>query len=61
MVNTEKKVKKSILQLVFENGFFHESAPEQDKCDARKISSPAEKAKLWHVNGIRVFLKQKMG
>ena len=34
---------------------------EQDKRDARKISSPAEKAKLWHVKGIRVFYRQKMG
>ena len=58
---TEKKVKKSNLQLEFENDFFHESAPEQDKRDARKISSPAEKAKLWHVKGIRVFFRHKMG
>ena len=38
-----KKVKKSNLQLEFENDFFHESAPEQDKRDARKISSPEKK------------------
>ena len=37
--NRKKKVKKSNLQLEFENDFFPESAPEQDKRDARKISS----------------------
>ena len=40
-----KKVKKSNLQWEFENDFFHESAPGQDKRDARKISSPEKKTK----------------
>ena len=40
-----KKVKKSNLQLDFENDFFHESAPEKDNRDARKISSPEKKTK----------------
>ena len=54
-------MKKSNLQLEFENDFFHESAPEQDKRDARKISSPEKKTKQWHVKGIRVFFRHKMG
>ena len=40
-----KEVKKSILQLEYEDDFFHESAPEEDKRDARKISSPEKKTK----------------
>ena len=40
-----KKVKKSNLQLEFAHDFFHESAPEQDKRDARKISLPEQKTK----------------
>ena len=40
-----KKVNKSNLQLEFENDFFHESAPEEDKRDARKISLPEKKTK----------------
>ena len=41
-----KKGEKSNLQLEYENDFFHESAPEQDKRDARKISSPEKKDKI---------------
>ena len=41
-----KNVKKSNLQLEFENDFFPESAPEQDKRDAWKISSPEKKDKI---------------
>ena len=46
MVGTRKtgknrlKMKKSNLELEFENDLFHESAPEQDKRDPRKIISP---------------------
>ena len=40
-----KKVKKRNLQLEFENDIFHESAPGQDKRDARKTSSPEKKTK----------------
>ena len=39
----------------FENDFFHKSSPEQDKRDAKKISSPEKKDKIVPVKGIRVF------
>ena len=39
-------VKKSNLQLEFENDFFHKSAPEQGKHAAKKISSPEIKKKI---------------
>ena len=46
----------------FQNDFFHESATEQDKRDARKIISPEKEVKLWHVKGTSLFFfRQKMG
>ena len=40
----------------FENDFFHESAPEQDKRDARKISSPEKRQNSSMLRGLGCFL-----
>ena len=40
-----KKGEKKQLAIGIWEWFFHESAPEQDKRDARKISSPEKKIK----------------
>ena len=39
--------------------FFHESAPEQEKCDARKISSPAKRQNCGILRGLGCFLGRK--
>ena len=56
-----KKVQNSNLQLEFENAFFHESAPEQDKRDAGKISSPKKKKRQnsGMLRGLGCFLGRK--
>ena len=44
----------------FENDFFHESAPEQDKRDARKISSPEKRQNSGMLRGLGCFLGRKL-
>ena len=58
---TEEKVKKSNLQLECENDFFKKVLLSKTNVMQEKSVRQKKKTKLWHVKGIRVFFRQKMG
>ena len=54
-----KKVKKSKLQLEFENDFSTKVLLSKINVMHEQSACQKEKTKLWHVKGIRVFFRQK--